>query len=185
MTDALPPSTAKRSGPNDGFWLRIIYITSAVICGAVAFLTLGPRPSGTSGMLDVSALPTVNCTLNLTTGILLVIGWRLIVNKKIAQHRAVMLAAFGSSSAFLVSYLIYHWFKDGPKLYAGDYRGLYLFILLSHIALAAVILPLALVTLYRGWNMQVAKHRAIAKVTLPLWLYVSVTGVAVYVMLHT
>ena len=88
------------------------------------------------------------------------------------------------SAAFLVTYVVYHWFKAGPAEYVGDYRGLYLFILLSHIVLAAAILPMALITLYRGWNDQRGKHRAIARITLPLWLYVSVTGVVIYAMLY-
>ena len=95
-----------------------------------------------------------------------------------------MLSAFGTSIAFLCSYIIYHWYKAGPKQYTGDYREIYLFILISHIILAAIIIPLALVTLYRGWNMDIPKHRKIAKVTLPLWLYVSVTGVVIYAMLY-
>jgi len=166
----------------DSFWLRIIYIVSAVVCGAVAFLTLAPRPQ--AGMVDVSVLPTVNASLNSLTTVLLVGGWWLVKNKRIAAHKTVMLAAFASSSAFLVSYVIYHWFKAAPKPYAGDFRTVYLFILVTHIVLAAVILPLALITLYRGWRMNVPKHRKIAKITLPLWLYVSTTGVAIYVMLY-
>ncbi len=184
MTSHTPSAAKEPTRDKDGFWLRIIYITSAVVCAAILFLILGPRPEGTSGKLDVSTLPAVNCTLNSITGVLLLVGWALILKKRIAAHRAVMLSAFGSSSAFLVSYVIYHWFKEGPTLYAGDHRGVYLFILLSHIVLAAIILPMALISLYRGFNMQVDKHRAIAKITLPLWLYVSATGVAVYVMLH-
>lgn len=168
----------------DGFWLRIIYIVSALLCAAVAFLILGPRPEGTRGALDVSALPTVNASLNALTTLLLVTGWVLIKQRKIDLHKNVMLAAFGSSSAFLVSYVIYHWFKAAPKPYEGSFRTFYLVILLTHIVLAAAIVPLALITLYRGWRMDKRAHRKIAKVTLPLWLYVSVTGVAIYAMLY-
>jgi uncharacterized membrane protein YozB (DUF420 family) len=168
----------------DGFWLRIIYIVSFLLCAAIAFLILGPRPEGTRGTLDVSALPTVNASLNGLTTLLLVTGGVLIKRRDIERHKNVMLAAFGSSSAFLVSYVIYHWFKVAPKAYVGAFRGLYLFILLTHIVLATVIVPLALVTLYRGWGMQKAAHRKIARVTFPLWLYVSVTGVAIYAMLY-
>ena len=95
-----------------------------------------------------------------------------------------MLCAFGSSSLFLISYVIYHWFKAGPKPYLGDYVSIYYFILISHIILAVFIIPLALITLYWGWNMKVKKHRRIARVTYPIWLYVSVTGVAIYFMLY-
>ena len=95
-----------------------------------------------------------------------------------------MLTAFGFSTLFLVSYVIYHWFKAGPKLYLGDFNSSYYFILLTHIVLAMVIIPLALITLYRGWNMQVDKHKRIARITYPIWLYVSITGVAIYLMLY-
>jgi putative membrane protein len=173
--------------PKDSFWLPIIYIVSALLCAAVLFLIYGPRPAG-PGALDVSALPTVNASLNALTATLLVVGWRLIKKKRVAQHKAVMLTAFGTSSGFLVSYVIYHWFKDGPAQYTGAFKPVYLFILLTHIVLAAIILPLALVTLYRGWSVGAkggaAKHRKIARITLPLWLYVSVTGVAIYAMLY-
>ena len=95
-----------------------------------------------------------------------------------------MLCAFGTVTLFLVTYMIYHWFKAGPKPYLGEYEKAYYFILISHIILAVVIIPLALVTLYRGWNMQVVKHRRIARITYPVWLYVSVTGVVIYLMLY-
>ena len=95
-----------------------------------------------------------------------------------------MLIAFGTSGAFLVSYIIYHWFKAGPKSYTGDFTSLYYFILISHIILAALIIPLALLTLYRGWTDNLKLHKKIAKITLPLWLYVSVTGVVIYLMLY-
>ena len=95
-----------------------------------------------------------------------------------------MLTSFGTSGAFLVSYVIYHWFKSGPKEYLGNYSELYFFILITHIVLAATIIPLALLTLYRGWSENLPKHRRIAKITLPIWLYVSVTGVIIYLMLY-
>jgi putative membrane protein len=171
--------------PNqDDFWLRIIYIVSVVISAAIAFLILGPRPEGIEGALDVSALPLVNATLNGITTILLLAGYTFIRQKKRQQHKNVMLSAFGTSGAFLVSYVIYHWFKAGPKLYTGEFTEIYLFILLTHILLAAIIIPLALVTLYRGWTGNIGKHRKIAKITFPLWLYVSITGVMIYLMLY-
>ena len=179
---------------SDGFWLRIIYILSALVCAAVGFLILGPRPEGTEGALDVSALPSVNASLNALTTCLLLVGWVLVRSARdltgaarearIAQHRRAMLAAFSTSSAFLVSYVLYHWFKDGPRAYEGDLRAVYLTVLLSHIVLAAAIIPLALITLYRGFTGQIARHRRIARITLPTWLYVSVTGVVIYAMLY-
>ena len=168
----------------NAFWQRIIFILSAIVCAAVAFLILGPRPEGMEGKLDVSFLPMVNATLNGTAGVLLVIGFLLIRAKKIEAHKKTMLTAFGCSAAFLVTYVIYHWFKSGPRHYEGEWHTLYLFILISHIVLAMVILPMALLTLYRGWTRQDPSHRALARITLPLRLYVSVTGVVIYAMLY-
>lgn len=178
------PATAA-ADPRDGFWMRIIAIVSVLIAGAVAFLILGPRPEGLRGALDVSMLPAVNASLNGTAGLLLIVAWVLVKQRRFDAHRKVMLGAFAVSSAFLVSYVIYHWFKAAPKPYTGDFRGVYLAILFSHIVLAAAIVPLALTTLYRGWRDQRPRHRKIARVTLPLWLYVSVTGVVIYAMLYT
>ena len=168
----------------DSFWIRIIYIISIIISATVAFLILGPRPEGIEGSIDVSVLPRVNATLNSITTILLVYGYILIRQRKRQLHKNVMLTSFGTSAAFLVSYVIYHWFKSGPKEYLGDYSELYFFILITHIVLAAIIIPLALITLYRGWSENLSKHRKIAKITLPIWLYVSVTGVVIYLMLY-
>ncbi|MGY8783160.1 MAG: DUF420 domain-containing protein [Fidelibacterota bacterium] len=169
---------------NDSFWTKIIYIVSVIISLVVAFLILGPRPEGFEGGMDVSFFPIINASLNGLTTLLLIIGYVLIRNKKRDQHKTVMLTAFASSSLFLVTYVIYHWFKSGPKLYTGDFQTLYFTILITHILLAAIIIPLALFTLYRGWTSQIEKHRKIAKVTFPIWLYVSVTGVVIYYMLY-
>ena len=168
----------------DQFWVRIIYVLSSTVSVAVAFLILGPRPDGVEGSLDVTILPTVNATINVITLVLLIIGYILIINKKRELHRNTMLIAFSCSTLFLTSYIIYHWFKPEPKLYVGDYSILYYIILISHIILAALIIPLALFTLYRGWMSQLAKHRKIARITFPIWIYVSFTGVIIYWMLY-
>jgi len=168
----------------DSFWLRIIYILSGVLSLAVAFLILGPRPEGIEGAIDVSSLPLVNALLNLATTILLIIGYVLIRLKKREMHRSVMLTAFFSSALFLVSYVIYHWFKSGPKAYTGDWVSVYYPVLISHIILAAAILPLAMVTLYRGWVVQIQQHKKIANITYPIWMYVSITGIIIYLMLY-
>ena len=169
---------------NNSFLTKIIYILSAVISLTVVFLILGPRPEGIKGTLDVSILPLVNAALNGTTTILLILGFILIKQKKREQHRSVMLSAFGMSCLFLVTYVIYHWFKSGPKLYMGDFTTLYYFILITHILLAVIIIPLALFTLFRGWTSELKQHRKIAKITLPIWLYVSISGVIIYLMLY-
>ncbi len=170
--------------PKESFWIRIIYIVSAVIVLAIAFLILGPRPEGMEGALDVSGLPMVNAVLNMLTTVFLISGWIMIKQKKRETHKKLMLGAFGFSFTFLVTYVIYHWFKSGPKMYEGGWSELYYFILITHIILASVIIPLALITLYRGWTYQLPKHRKIAKITFPIWLYVSVTGVLIYGMLY-
>ena len=168
----------------ESFWLRIIYIVSVLVTAAVAFLILGPRPEGTEGLLDVSMLPLVNASLNGVTTALLLVAFVFVRQRRIDLHRMTMLWAFATSFLFLISYVIYHWFKAGPKAYEGEFTEIYYFILISHILLAAGIIPLALITLFRGWTMDVEKHRRIAKITLPLWLYVSVTGVVIYWMLY-
>ena len=174
----------KHNQVNDSFWLRIIYIISIVVSCLVAFLILGPRPEGMEGRVDVSFLPFINATLNSISTLLLIISLWFIKNKKISAHKITMLLAFGTSAMFLVTYVVYHWFKSGPKPYTGDFTTIYYTVLISHIILAVFIIPLALITLYRGWNMQVEKHRKIAKITYPIWLYVSITGVVIYRMLY-
>jgi uncharacterized membrane protein YozB (DUF420 family) len=130
-------------------------------------------------------LPLVNATLNGIAGTLLVIGWMLIKRRRIQAHRRVMIAAFSTSALFLVSYVTYH-ANAGSRPYhgTGAMRAIYFAILIPHILLAAAVLPLALVTLSRGLRRDDARHRRIARITLPIWLFVSVTGVLVYLMLY-
>jgi len=133
----------------------------------------------------IDALPAVNATLNATAGILLVIGWLLIKRRRIEAHRRVMLGAFGASALFLVSYVTYH-ANAGSRPYPGTgvMRAVYFSILIPHVILAAAVLPLAITTLRRGLRRDDARHRRLARVTLPIWLFVSVTGVIVYLMLY-
>ena len=163
---------------------RGIFGISVVLCAAVAVLVLGPVPPGMSGLVDVSPLPFVNATLNALTATLLVAGGIAVKTGRIGLHKQLMLSAFGMSTAFLLSYVTYHWFSAGPAVYEGAFRSVYLFILFTHIVLAAIILPLALTTLARGWFGAIDAHRRIAPATLGLWLYVSVTGVAIVAMAH-
>jgi putative membrane protein len=165
-------------------WQTPINILSGVICLVVAVLILGPRPPGVAGAIDVSALPAVNASLNACTTLILIAGFTAIRLRRITLHKRLMISAFVLSAAFLVTYVIYHTFSAGPAVYEGAYRGLYFFILFTHIPLAAIILPFALTTLARGWLGAIARHRRIAPWTLALWLYVSVTGVAIYWMAH-
>ena len=164
---------------------RGIYGLSAVLCLVVAGLVLGPVPGGMAGSVDVSALPFVNASLNALTALLLIVGAVAVKTGRIALHKQVMTTAFGTSTLFLLSYVTYHWFSEGPAIYAGSYRSLYLFVLMTHIVLAAIILPLALTAGLRGWFGAISAHKRIAPATLAVWLYVSVTGVAIVWMAHT
>jgi putative membrane protein len=125
--------------------------------------------------LTVHDLPAVNATLNALSGVLLVVGYVLIRAGRIEQHRRVMVMAFVTSSLFLVSYLTYH-AQVGSVRFArqGFVRPLYFSILITHVTLAALVLPLAIVTLSRGLKARYARHRAIARWTFPIWIYVSV-----------
>lgn len=137
-------------------------------------------------MTDYSIFPKINASLNGLSAALLVTGRVLIARRKIAAHRAVMITAFVTSCLFLLSYLYYHWPGHGGIVYfrgTGWIRPVYFTILISHTILAVVIVPMVLITLARGLRMDVPRHRAIARWTFPLWLYVSVTGVIVYLML--
>lgn len=135
--------------------------------------------------MTVSDLPAVNATLNTICFVLLTIGYGLIRQGRVAQHRAVMIAAFCTSVAFLTSYAIYH-ANVGSKPFPGQgtIRVVYFAVLIPHVVLAAAIVPMVLMTLFRGLKRQDARHRALARWTLPLWMYVSVTGVIVYYMLY-
>ncbi len=136
-------------------------------------------------MIPLSALPGINASLNSISALLLAIGYILIRRGRVAAHRFCMLSAFATSTLFLLSYLTYH-FQVGSVPYEGQgwVRPLYFSILISHIILAAAIVPLALVTLVRAVRGKFERHKRIARWTLPIWLYVSVTGVIVYWMLY-
>lgn len=135
--------------------------------------------------MDVSALPTLNAVLNTTSATLLACGYAMIRRRRIALHRACMLAAFASSLLFLASYTVYH-AQAGSHPFPGHglVRPIYFAILISHVTLAAAILPLSIVTLTRALRAQYPRHKRMARWTLPIWLYVSVTGVVIYVMLY-
>jgi uncharacterized membrane protein YozB (DUF420 family) len=135
--------------------------------------------------VTVSDLPALNATLNATCFVLLTIGYVLIRSGRVTQHRAVMIAAFCTSVVFLTSYVIYH-AQAGSKPFPGQgpIRIVYFTILITHVVLAAAIVPMVLMTLSRGLKRQDVRHRALARWTLPIWMYVSVTGVVVYYMLY-
>jgi putative membrane protein len=136
-------------------------------------------------VLTVHDLPAVNATLNALSGILLLIGYLLIRARRVEQHRKFMIAAFATSALFLVCYVIYHAQVGSVRFTRqGFVRPLYFAILITHVTLAAIVLPMAILTLSRGLQGRYAPHRTIARWTFPVWLYVSVTGVLVYVLLY-
>jgi len=139
----------------------------------------------------MSALPHVNAVLNTTSGIFLLAGFYFIRNNRIEAHRKCMLTAFTASSIFLLSYITYHslrawFFHIGPSRFLGQgwIRPVYFTVLTSHTILAIVIAPFILVTLTRALKGRFVIHRQLARWTFPLWLYVSITGVFVYLMLY-
>ena len=136
-------------------------------------------------MIPIRSLPSLNAVLNAISALLLVAGYLAIRRRDVHAHRRLMLAAFAASVVFLVSYVRYHVAVGSvPFQGSGWVRTLYFSILIPHVILAAVIVPLALWTLRHAWRGRYHQHARIAKVTLPLWLYVSVTGVIVYLMLY-
>ena len=135
--------------------------------------------------MDIHILPAVNATLNATAAVLLVTGYVLIRKRAIQLHKKVMLTAFGVSVAFLICYVAYH-AQVGSVHYpkTGFIRTVYFTILITHTTLAASVPFLAIITLRRAWRNDFKRHRRIARWTFPIWLYVSITGVIVYLMLY-
>ena len=133
----------------------------------------------------ISYLPHVNAFLNSTSTVFLVIGFLMIRMRRIRAHLKCQLAAVLASTLFLISYLTYHYYHGDTRfLGQGIVRPFYFAVLITHVILAMVIVPLVLITLYRAWRSDFTRHKRIARWTLPIWLYVSVTGVIVYVMLY-
>src|SRR5881396_2134732 len=157
--------------------LSIIGGLSLVIVGLVGVLLLGHQP-GLAWSAEVSGLPALNAALNVS-------GWVAIRRRRIAVHRACMLAACVASALFLVSYVVYHALA-GSRPFGGQgwIRVVYFPILVSHVVLAAAMVPFVLTTVYRALSGQFDRHVPIARRTLPVWLYVSVTGVLVYLLLY-
>jgi len=134
--------------------------------------------------MQLTFLPLLNAILNSLTFISLMIALIAIRQKNIERHKRFVFYAFGFTLVFLISYLAYHFSTPSTKFGGtGFIRAVYFFVLLTHIPLAIIIVPLALISIGRGLNMEVERHRKIARWTMPLWLYVSLTGVIVYLMI--
>lgn len=162
---------------------QVIYGLSVFVSLAVtaAIYLVPPSAAGRAPSL----LASVNAALNGAAGCFLVAGFVFVRRRQLDAHRRCMLTAFALSSLFLVTYLLHH-FQVGsvPFQGTGAVRTVYLAMLIPHIVLAALIVPLALFTIYRGWTGRIELHRKVARITLPLWLYVSVSGVIIYWMLY-
>lgn len=161
----------------------VIFGISALACLVIA-VVLYAFPGRTTAT-EPGVLPTLNAVLNGSAGTFLVLGYVMIRRKHRALHRACMLVALGLSGAFLVSYLLHHaQVGSVPFRGTGLIRSVYFALLIPHVILAAVIAPLALFTVYRAFKENFAAHRKIARITFPIWLFVSVSGVALYGLLY-
>lgn len=164
--------------------IRIIWGLSILVPLLVAVMLSPSFPQINVGF-DTSILPKINASINSVVALLLILGLYFIKNKKIREHRNTMLTAFALSACFLISYILYH-ISTGHTSYcdAGPVPApVYFFVLISHILLSSIIVPLALFSVFRGLSEQYDKHRKIARITFPIWLYVAVTGVLVYLMI--
>lgn len=169
---------------NDSKAKWLIYIVSAIIFGAVVLLDSKAVKVPYPFSFDVHLFATANAIINSCVALLLVAALVAIKNKNVALHKRLILGAIICSVLFLVSYICHHlWAGDTKYGAEGAIRYVYFFILITHIILAAIILPFILFTAYRGLIGENEKHRKLAKYTWPLWFYVSITGVVVYLMI--
>jgi putative membrane protein len=173
----------RTSAPNDTRYLLLIAILSVVVPLLVAFLLFMPQ-TGKLGDLNVSFLPKLHAVLNSLTAIALIVGYYFIKNGNRRNHRFAMTTAFVLSAFFLISYVTYH-YQAAPTTFGGEgtIKSIYYFILITHIVLAAVIVPLVLLSVYFALSNQFERHKKVSKWTFPLWLYVAITGVVVYLMI--
>ncbi|MFB4162526.1 DUF420 domain-containing protein [Alteribacillus sp. JSM 102045] len=163
-------------------WIAVIL--TIVINGLVTVLFFMDGFSGEVEGFDLTILPMMNAIFNSFTTVFLFSALFFILRKNVKMHRRFIYAAFTSTTLFLVTYVTYHFLAESTE-YGGSgiMAGIYYFILITHIILAIIIVPLAVLSFLRGIKYQVEKHRKIARWTMPLWLYVSITGVLVYLMI--
>lgn len=167
---------------------RQFFVFNAVVSAlALVFIAwiLMVRRAAPAGEVDLRFLPAVNASLNALATAFLVAGWVAIRRRAIRLHKRLMVAAFAASALFLVSYLTYH-YVHGDTRYQGEgwLRAVYFFVLITHVVLSMAVVPMALSAFYFAWRRQFARHRRLTRVALPIWLYVSVTGVLIYFMLR-
>jgi len=157
-------------------------VASAAALALLGYLLLVRKGTAGAGV-DLRFMPAVNAGLNSLSALLLLGGWVAVKNKRPDIHRYFMVSAFVSSALFLVGYLAYH-AVHGDTRYAGDFRGLYLSILASHVLLSIPVVPLALSAFYFAWKKRFDTHKRVTRILWPAWMYVSVTGVVVFFMLR-
>lgn len=181
-TGLLASSEAEAAAATERLAAWVIGALTTIVIGGVALVIYGPRAGHADGS---SWLPAINASLNGTATVLLGTGYVLIRRRRIAAHRTCMIAAFAASSLFLITYLIHHAQVGSVPFHGPPWlRPVYFGLLVPHIVLAALVVPLALTTIYRAWCGRFDRHRRLARVTLPIWLYVSISGVLVYVLLY-
>lgn len=169
---------------NKNFYLWNAAITLAAMTFLIWLLFF--REGSAEGSPAVSQLPAVNAMLNATSTVILLAGYWAIKNRREALHKNLMISAFVVSALFLISYVYYHSLQGDTKfLGEGWIRPVYFFILITHIVLSMVVFPMVLSTIYFGLTDKRTTHRKIARVTLPMWLYVSVTGVVIFFLLRS
>jgi putative membrane protein len=162
-----------------------IIIAASLLVMAFLVWLIYFKPSVESDLTFINLLPILNAFFNILTSMFLVMGFKFVKNGKIELHKKMMFAATVSSACFLISYIAYHYFHGDSKfLGTGTLRLVYFFILITHITLSAIQVPLILSTLYLGLASKTAQHRKLARFTFPIWLYVSVTGVLIFVFLR-
>lgn len=183
MSSPAQPTAAQDDARADRTFYVFNALLSAGALAVIAYLLLGRQVTG--GTADLRFMPAVNASLNATAGALLVLGYVAIRKRMRTLHKYAMVSAFVCSALFFVGYLAYHSVHGDTKYPGtGAMRGVYFAILISHIVLSVPLVPMSLTTLYFSWRGTFARHRKLAKVTLPIWLYVSVTGVLVFAMLR-
>ncbi len=177
-------NTPTTNNAQDKLYFRIVMAVSIVVFIAVVALNRKfiPRPDVTPEF--VYLLPGLNALINATCSVLLLVSLYFIKQKNIDAHKNINIVTFLLSSVFLVSYVLFHYFVDSTEFPSDNsLRPLYLSILIPHIVLAALVLPLILLSFYHGLKMNVAKHRKLVRFAYPIWLFVTVSGVIVYVMI--
>lgn len=178
-------SQALTRGDKGFFAFAMVF--SLIAVGIIAWILVGPRETPAAAGLDVSFLPAVNASLNATAAALLAFGWIAIRQKQQDRHKKLMLGAFAASSLFLISYLTYHYVHGDtsyPREGSGLDRAFYLLVLASHVILSIPVVPMALMAFYFAFRRDFVRHRRITRILAPIWLYVSVTGVLVFLLLR-